>query len=966
MLGKLAATMLLVLSLEGMAEPSAPAPPDFSAGFQRLIDLGLPSLEGAEWWTTGGNNRTVDNYELQDLLQDLKGGGWKVQRDGKPAFLPLGGLEVIEMPTAPAGGGGLLGAIFGGGSKKPKAMDPVADANKLIETLAAPEKGGSFRSQLEYRGTGALGPLLIFATQLHQSGHPSEANRLASQIFNLGLAPESIIDSAVNRLADRDLEKVGLAFKSSHDWAAYERDLKQLTARYPRGWEYLPAVKMLLPKLARKVANTPPPKIVMPGLTLNPEAVAALEEVLTVPEQEVGQDAIEAYARENGYPVEALNPQIREMIRQQMSRSDSDSGGPWLIGDPPNASAKDPWSRLKRLGPEALPALAAVVADDTLTSAINSGSSSRSGRFSFGETGVSEADLAIAAYESMERPMTRGELACRFLRSTLPGEDLSEADPEALAEAAVQFWKAHRGKSKLDLLLVFVTEGGESMKSTAMAKLAEWPDPAARTAFERLVLESDDATGYLSEVATYLKTHKATAKDFFVKYSAFLRSQLEGLDASELRSRSGYEVQQAGGVEPYLKKLSLFVGGESPRKLLRELAKADKPDKQQIRSLAETILESSKDEFVPIFLEACVSAKSAETRSEFLGAIFTGTRERNQTDDEETDRKDLPVPASLIPGWTTLLKDDREIRDGTTVSYVTTYSMEQAYSRGTMDAFYQISQIDPDASRQLLKSRAEERLAAKPLTPVPDASKLPAGRLDELLKPLSSAKPEAVHELVEGWKLEEKCAYQDWLSEKENLPRIPASVLSARTILIAPKRSAKDAASTGDQDIAASLDLKAGTKLDFDRLVSTASKVASNVKDWSGLSLDASASPLNTGCVVSAVRVFDEKRGGKDDRSVRLVEEVLNSLQSSSGEEEGAVVIAWVDQERSSWKQVMWKVKAGKASPPSDEELQPLRMLFQSADQPDGSAPSLTLSALHRDDLEKLNKLRSNLGSSDE
>lgn len=966
MLGKVAATILLVLSLEGMAEPSAPASPDYSAGFQRLIELGLPSLEGAEWWTTGGNNRTSDNYELQELLQDLKGGGWKVVREGKPAFLPLGGLEVVEMPTAPAGSGGLLGAIFGGGSKKPKAMDPVADANKLIETLADPEKGGSFRNQLEYRGSGVLGPLLIFATQLHQSGHPSEANRLASQVFNLGPTPESIIDSAVNRLANRDLDKVGLAFKSSHDWAAYERDLRQLVARYPRGWEYLPAVKMLLPKLARKVANTPPPKVVMPGLTLNPEAVAALEDVLSVPEQQVGQDAVEAYARENGYPVEALNPQIRELIRQQMNRSDSDSGGPWLIGDPPEASDKDPWSRLKRLGPDALPALAAVVSDDTLTSAINSGNSSRSGRFTFGGSGVSEADLAIAAYESMERPLTRGELACRFLRSTLPGEDQSEADPEALAEAAVQFWKAHRGKSKLDLLLVFVTEGGESMKSKAMATLAELPDPAARTAFERLVLESDNATAFLSEVTTYLKTHKATAKEFFIKYSSLLRSQLEGLDASELRSHSGYEVQQAGGVEPYLKKLSLFVGGESPRKLLQELAKAEKPDKQQIQSLAETILESSKDEFVPIFLESCVAAKSPETRSELIGAIFTAARAQDQGEVGETDRKDLPVPASLIPGWTTLLKDDREIRDGTTISFLTTYSMEQVYSQGTMGAIYQISRIDPEASRQILKSRAEERLAAKPLTPVPDASKLPAGRLDELLKQLSSAKPEAVHDLVESWKIEEKCAYQDWLGEEENLPRIPASVLAARTILIAPKRSAKDAASTDDQDIAASLDLKAGTKLDFDRLVSTASKVASNVNDWSGLSLDASASPLDTGCVVSAVRVFDEKRGGKDNRPVRLVEEVLNSLQSSSGEEEGAVVIAWVDQERSSWKQVMWKVKSGKASPPSEDELQPLRMLFQSAGQPEGSAPAFSLSALHRDDLEKLNKLRSNLGSSDE
>ena len=93
---------MLGLPLVAAAQEASPpatvtAPADFSAGFQKLIQLGLPSLEGAEWTTAGDESRDMGDYELREIFDGLKGKGWKVQANGKPAFLPLGGVDAKEV-----------------------------------------------------------------------------------------------------------------------------------------------------------------------------------------------------------------------------------------------------------------------------------------------------------------------------------------------------------------------------------------------------------------------------------------------------------------------------------------------------------------------------------------------------------------------------------------------------------------------------------------------------------------------------------------------------------------------------------------------------------------------------------------------------------------------------------------------------------------------------------------------------
>ena len=960
---------LIALQLVAAAEkptlptlPTLPAAPvvaaDFSGGFQRLVALGLPSLEGASWASAGDESRDMDDYTLRELLADLKGGGWKLQIKDKPAFLALGAVKPGDI-AASAGNeksGGLLGSLFGGGSKKAKSVDIAADANKLIATLDDAEKSKEFRERLEYSGTSSLGRLLIFATQLHQSGHPAEANRLANILFTLGASPEAVIDAAINHLATRDLSAVTEDFFTRRDWAVYERDLRSLTVRYPRGWQTFPAVQMLLPAVAKRVAGGMPAKPMIEGVTLNPEAIAALDEALEdtkgVPDDEV----VTRYAKENGIALAQLTPDLRIQIAEMLANGDEgSSGGAWLIEAPPSAESKDPWSRLKRLGLDALPALAAVANDDTLTLSRNA-SSGRSSFSNYRGSSESAADQALAAYQSMDRPLTRGELAGRLLASALPGEDQGESGPQALADSAIEFWKAHHGKSELDLLLVFLSEGDSSQSQTVATVLAEMPDKAAQAAFEKYVLESDDLTSTINSVTSYLKFRKTAAKEFFTLFSAALKAQLEGADLD--RISGGYQIKQAGGVDKFLKKLSLFVSGESPRKLVLELAKAEKPNLRQIGSLAATVMESAPDQFIPLYLEGSVMATQVETRAAFLSTFvrqgYGGRME--QTEDE----KETPIPSAQIPNWTTLLADERPTSSGEQIRHLAAGTLEQIHSPAGLERIYQIQQLDALASTALILTRAMDRIAGKSPTPLPDAEKVPASRVDELQKQLAAAKPEAVHDLAKSWPLDEQLAFQNWRSNPENAAKIPASVIAARNLLIAPVERTSDPSGTRQTEILKSLDLKPGTKIDYDFIKNFAETLASAAKKHSGLVVTIVRPQASMGVHFHAERLSDPdgKSGGYLRYGLMQMAPVLEDATTE------AVVKIDGFSDRSS-KQILWKIQGKTIIPPEPEVLEKLRERLAMPDQPDGESFQLMISILHRDDLEKLTKLTQASGDED-
>lgn len=948
MIRKTAIALMLGLSLATAGEEAAAATADFAPGFQRLVALGLPPLDGAEWIAAGDGERETDDYELREIFSALKGNGWKLQMQGKPVFLPLGMLDPREMP-AKSGGGGLLGGLFGGGSKAAKSMDLGKDAAKLIAILDDPGQSKDLRDRIEYRGAAPLGRLLIFAAQLQQSGHPVEANRLAASIFALGTTPESVIDSAVNRLAARDLSRVTEAFFTSRNWSLYERDLRALVERYPRGWENFPAVQMLLPAVAKRVAGGMPAKPAIEGITLHPDAIAALDDSLQDSKGTPGEDAIQKFAKENGIPMKTLTPEMRQQIAQMLAHGNGErSWGAWLIEEPSGAESKDPWSRLKKLGLDALPALAAVANDDSLTFSRNASSSSS---YSYGSNRASAEELALAAYKAMDRPLSRGELACRMLASTLPGEDHNESSPQALADAAIEFWKAQHGKSKLDLLLVFLAEGDSSQKSIAGNALAEMPEEAAHLEFEKHVLESDDITSTLGSVPIYLKLRKAAAKDFFTRFSATFRAQLDGADLDEIRG--GYEIKRAGGVNKYLKKLGLAVGGESPRKLVLELAMAEKPDKQQIASLAETLLESSPDEFVSIYLEASVKATRLENRAAFLSALTRQAYMRHASA-EEAPPEDSPVPPAQVPHWTALLGDDRLLPDGFAVSHHAAGALEQLHSPSSAQQAGVIYQIDPAVYPDLVLSRARERLAGKSPTPLPDGVKVSAPRLEVMLKQLADAKPETVHSLTQAWMIDEKLAFQKWRANPDNVAKLPTSVIASRRLLTTPVEIVGSPSSAQATAIMRTLKLEPASELNYDAVTNLAATLAYDPKGHSGLCVGFTEAPLGTGTIFTAEQVFDPESKPSNSYSRYFLSQAESALSNS--EADVAVTVNWTSP-NGRWVPMAWTRDATKVAPPDAAILEKFREAIAAREQAETKPISIFISVLHRDDLEKLAKL---------
>ncbi len=947
----------LIMAAEGQPpQPgSVAAVADFTNGFKRLEALGLPSLEGAVWASAGEQSREMDDYELRELFAGLKGGGWKLQTKDKPVFLSIGSVKSIEASgnEGNAKSGSFLGGLFGGGSKKAKTVDLVTDANSLIETLDNPEKSKEFRQRLEYSGASSLGRLLIFASQLHQSGHPAEANRLANTLFNLGVSPETVIDAAINHLAARDLSVVTEDFFTNHDWKTYERDLRTLSARYPRGWEAYPAVQMLIPQVAKKVAGEMPAKPTMEGVTLNPAAIAALDETLKESKGAPDDEAVTRFAKERGISLAQLSPQMRSQIAEMLSNSDErGSDGPWLLEDLTKSESKDPWTKLKRLGLDALPALAAVANDDTLTLSRNASSGGRSSFSHFGRSRESAADQALAIFQSMDRPLTRGELARRLLASTLPGEDRDEGGPQALADSAMEFWKAHRGKSKLNLLLVFLSEGDSSQKQTAATSLAAMPEEAAHAAFENYVLESDDLTSTLNSVTPYLKIRKAGAKEFFTRFSVAFKAQLEGVDLEQISG--GYEIKGAGGVDKYLKKLSLFVSGESPRKLVLALAKAEKPNTQQIYSLAETVSESSPDQFIPLFLEAAVTATNVKTRAAFLSALSSQGRSPTHEDEKENE-KDAPIPTAQIPHWKTLLDDERMMGDGREGSQIRNFAaslLEQSSSSIPQRQFYEIYQLDPVAASELTLTRAKDRIAGKSPTPLPDAEKVPPTRLEEILKQLVAAKPEAVHDLVKSWPLDEKLAFKKWRSDPENAAKLPASLVAARRLLLPPTETSGGPPVAQTSEILKSLDLKPGTQVDYECITKLANSLALASKKHSGLVLIFANSPLETGVVINATRPLEssENRRGYEHQYLSMGGSELKDPNT-----EAVVSLSWISERRRALAN--WKINGKTITAPEAELLENFKESMSSTDQPEARRFGVNLTVLHRDDLEKLTKL---------
>ena len=964
--GRLALTLLFAPLLAA----EEPATPGFGPGLQQLAGLGLPDMKGATWVRPpkDAEDSFARSYEFRELGVRMQGGAWKLPGDpprriGFATGSPLEGEEApaTTPPPEPPAEPGILGKMLRkhAASQAPKPATPKPgpsldeDVKALLAALAKPAVIEELSEQAEYGRAELPGRLLIFAAQLHAAGHADHANRLAAALFAAIPGKTVVIDAAVHHFAETEFKRLSDTFFTDADWKSYQSGLRALLAKYPRGWADGPAVALLLPAVDKRVAGEKPATPALPDHTLTPDALAALDQLLATPTSAGGGQDDEAFARSQGMDLSKFPASQRAMILAQL-RAQASGGsfdpGLWLLpGDPPEGPG-GPLQQLTAMGMDGLLALAAVATDDTLTHSRNA----NQGGSSYFSNHESAEAITARRYRDLDRPKSRGEIARALLAATLPDnsdDSDAELDGTLLRDSALEFWKKHGTKSPVELALVFLAEGGDEQRSAAAGHLVESDEPAAHAAFEKAVLSADDPVAFASDVETYLDARKAAAKPFFTAYSKLLRTALDGVDFEKMDYSTGsYTVRQAGSVDAYLKKLGMKIGDVSLKEMAREALKADlAPGARRFHSLGEAFQSAPVAELLDLVAEIAPDADAAGRLELYQVLVWRAYRE------EDDDKASAPIPIAppLAANWRKLLVDPSALAEGwfsssgcTTHGHAAAMALELAVDPSASDSLRLLFQVldDPAQVAPLITRRATARLDGTEIPALPDAAKVSAERIREIVAKVATFSGPEVVFYIRALNLDERAAWAAHLEKllAEDEPALPTSLLDLRGFVTRTGGPGHDAAlleKTGISD---------GSSITPKSLTTLANTMLAKPEEFSGITLRLGPAPLGLGLIAHA--------GMRDPKSqpTRMLGFLASRFQQAPAETDAMLVI-YFDQD-DPFGLSLWSSTKGRTNRETVDDGPPdaLDQLTEHLASTSHRPITLEISLLTRADAEKL------------
>lgn len=827
----------------------------FAKGLDRIAELGLPEMKGAMWIKLPGNSESyfTSSYQFQEMDAKLSGNAWKLATE-PPTYLEFGSAitrdsddseEETSDDEADAKPG-LLGKMLRNyqdknpePEKKPKAPEPevsqaAKDAEKIVKALAKTSVAENVNNGMEYGNANLHGRLMLFAAQLQATGETESANALAAALFKAAENDSALIDGAISHLADTDYAAAANAFFETTDWQAYHAAVKALLEKFPRGWADAPAVALLSSNLEKRAA-TPPP-LSLPGIAIKPEALALIDKLLV---KQTIKTSDEALAKAQGMDLSRYPARQRaEMI--QWLRSNAGEGVSfsdptlWLL---PSEGKKDkqpasPIEALKAMRMDGFIALAAAVTDETLVPIRkqNDGSSS------YYSSNESPAALIRSRYANLARPISRGEIAAALISSALPTREdpysnSSPPDPADLAANAIEFWKTNKDKSAVELATLYIAEGNTTQSSFASTYLATSKDPAAHAAFESTVLNANDPLSLIQAVEGYLGARKAAAKPFATAYIKLIKENPPSDDELQ-RSMVGYQIREAGGIENYLKRLSLKVGDVSLSKMiataLRAKAKPADDDsgetKSPIAALAPAIQDIPLNECLTTFGKAASAATPAqwmEIHQLLLGRIYYENRNGDGNEEGEGSKA---LPDDVLEVWKPLIaRTDALPTEGNFPKYARAYGakttgdgstliLELANTPAlsyTLNAFFQVAG-SPDAVMTFARKRIEAWSSGQKTEPWPSSETVSEKRIEEISEKLAALKADELIPYAMSLPLDERFAVMDIVSGYSEDGSTPEGLLELRGTLVSLKPIADQ---DHDAEAAAKLGLAVGDKI---------------------------------------------------------------------------------------------------------------------------------------------------------
>lgn len=724
---------LFLFGLDGLGAEQTP-PKDFSAGFAKFYNLGLPVVTNAAYVKLDVYHRyghTDFDYALYEIR--LAGNAWMLQHDqaeGKGLFV-MDYCRVVEvydqsafqkkqaaklkqeLATKKAGAASAAHLAYWSMNEPQdqlvghwKAADPKKDIEKIIAFLKKKTAESSARHDPLSHSSG-YGTLLLAAIHFHRMGFTNEANEIAGLLFDAAQDQRKVLTQGLVKLADAQYSEVADRFFKTGDWQAYSKDLESLLGKFATAWEKAPAVQRLAERVKARLNQPQPPAVTGEDLSAE-DKLLALEMATTTNWN--------------------WNPMFGSMGRQL-----------WVVPAPEQhrmlQAQSNTVTRILDRGMKSVPLLLALVKDDYLTSLdIRTLKGTSSHTFFGDDAGMTEERINLL-YDALRRPASRSDIAVHCLNALLIKDEehrssQTSLNRDELYEQGKTWYSAHKNQSAADLARFFLKEGNAQQQNPAITYLLKSGNESDMATIEGLLLKAEDPMHHLHLAQQYVMERKEKASNFVAQYEAVLTNLAESGESGYRSSHGDFKQM----IEQSLAAMKASVAARPPEAVLEEILTGTKSWEEAGAGLYQVFAQKKPDELLPLLLGAALKATNADLRIQFVQMAMSSVAYRQFAPPEAgagtngAGDNQFPEISKTADLWKQLLADTRApdnklypwersdtVADSAASALETIYGQQGPALLESRELFHSLgARINP-----LIKARAEARLAGKPENELP-------------------------------------------------------------------------------------------------------------------------------------------------------------------------------------------------------------------------------------------------------
>ena len=392
------------------------------------------------------------------------------------------------------------------------------------------------------------------------------------------------------------------------------------------------------------------------------------------------------------------------------------------------------------------------------------------------------------------------------------------------------------------------------------------------------------------------------------------------------------------------------VGDVSLKEMAREALKADlAPGARRFHALGDAFQSAPVAELLDLVAEIAPDADPAGKLELYQVLVWRTYRE----EDDDSTSAPTAIPAPLAEKWRKLLADPSALAEGwfsssgcTTHGHAAAMALELAVDPSASDSLRLLFQVldDPAQVAPLITRRATARLDGTEIPAMPDAAKVSAERIREIAAKVATFSGPEVVFYIRALNLDERAAWSGHLEKllAEDEPTLPASLLDLRNLVTRSGGPNHDAAlleKTGIRD---------GFRITPESLTALATALLAKPDDFSGMTVQLGAAPLNLGLSAQA------RLSGPKSPPTRMHILLANRFEQAPAETDTIVLIYLAGEETPGltfWSSAKGRITRDTVEDVPQDALERLAELLASSDP---SIGALEISLLTRADAEKI------------